>query len=66
MPSAIAARSAAGPIIAKTTSPARIPKVKTASPSGKRPNDATPDKDSPFAALLELKEKMARETQDQA
>ncbi len=38
----------------------------TASPPGRSAKNAAPDKDSPFAALLELKERMARETQDQA
>ena len=45
--------------------PGRTAVVTTAAPprKGQKPGA---DKDSPFAALLELKEKMARETQDQA
>jgi hypothetical protein len=38
--------------------------VKTASP--KKGKDVAADPDSPFAALLQLKERMARATQDQA
>ncbi|HKJ61751.1 MAG TPA: helicase, partial [Hyphomicrobiales bacterium] len=41
------------------------PMVKSAAPPRKG-KQAAADKDSPFAALLELKEKMSRETQDQA
>jgi ATP-dependent RNA helicase SUPV3L1/SUV3 len=40
------------------------PMVKTASP--KKGKDVAADPDSPFAALLQLKERMARATQDQA
>jgi ATP-dependent RNA helicase SUPV3L1/SUV3 len=40
-------------------------KVATASPPAQRGGKGA-DKDSPFAALMELKERMARETQDQA
>jgi ATP-dependent RNA helicase SUPV3L1/SUV3 len=44
--------------------PRHEPLVKSAAPpKGKQ---AAADKDSPFAALLELKERMSRETQDQA
>jgi ATP-dependent RNA helicase SUPV3L1/SUV3 len=44
--------------------PRHEPLVKTAAPPKNK--QAAPDKDSPFAALLELKERMSRETQDQA
>jgi ATP-dependent RNA helicase SUPV3L1/SUV3 len=40
--------------------------VATAAPPDRRKKEQVADKDSPFAALLELKEKMSRETQDQA
>jgi ATP-dependent RNA helicase SUPV3L1/SUV3 len=40
--------------------------VTTASPPRQRGKQAAADKDSPFAALLELKERMTREAQDQA
>jgi ATP-dependent RNA helicase SUPV3L1/SUV3 len=42
--------------------PRSEPVVKSASP----PSNRTLDQDSPFAALLKLKERMSRETQDQA
>ena len=45
--------------------PRQEPMVKSAAPPRKG-KQAANDKDSPFAALMELKEKMSRETQDQA
>ncbi len=46
--------------------PRANPTVKSAAPPLRRAKDGAPDRDSPFAALLELKERMSREAQDQA